>query len=155
MLRVNLTNVLLLKGLPCLANDACATAMSITSVPYNVTGTHDFSSVESRNSSAYSCDQLEENTRTNWFMVKGSGRPLLLSLTSDYSTFIGVYEGDCNSLSCVGQAKGAEYLSWTTSPGQVYYIMIGSQSLDSSGQFEMSLEVVSGALLCVCFNCSA
>jgi hypothetical protein len=129
------------------ANDDCANAIAIATLPY--TNTQDATSATGPVVSTCSTGMNDGV----WYTAIGDGGDMTIALTSvtGWDPEIGIYTGSCGSFTCVGSADsgatgGSE--TYTISPsivGTTYYINIGHYSGSSDnpeGPFTLSVSSV-------------
>lgn len=116
------------------ANDACSGALSAAAFPY--TYIQNDGAGATNNSGMISACSNEMNDGT-WFTFTGDGSTFNINVTmpagSDFDPQIGVYSGNCGSLSCEntvddGGQGGAETISVPTLSGNTYYVNVGHYS---------------------------
>ncbi|MFN1217804.1 choice-of-anchor J domain-containing protein [Chryseobacterium kwangjuense] len=119
------------------ANDSCVGALTASSLPYSFTQSD--GSFATNNSGFITTCSSGMNDGT-WFKFVGDGSTVNLDVSmpngSNFDAMIGVFAGNCTSLTCVGTsddggAGGAEHFSVSTNSGTTYYVNVGSYG-DSS-----------------------
>lgn len=112
------------------ANDACADAIEVTSLPYS--NSQDATSATNNDGFITTCDSMNDGV---WYTVVGDGADITISVTdTGWDSQIGVYTGTCGTFTCVGYADdgglsgGESYTISGSVVGTLYYINIGQWS---------------------------
>lgn len=120
------------------ANDDCSGALTATAFPYTYVQ-NDGASATNNGGFVTACPSgMNDGT---WFKFTGDGDTFNISVTmpagSDFDPKIGVYSGNCSSLSCENTMDnagtgGTETISVPTLSGNTYYVNVGyyADSLD-------------------------
>lgn len=119
------------------ANDACATAFVIGSIPY--TNTQDATAATNNAGfiNACSADTMNDGV---WYTVVGNGNDIVINITgvAGWDPQVGVYTGSCGTFTCVGTVdvggtSGSEtYTIAASAIGTTYYINVGHFSGSSN-----------------------
>ncbi|HHC80362.1 MAG TPA: T9SS type A sorting domain-containing protein [Flavobacteriia bacterium] len=113
------------------SNDDCANALAITNLPFN--SSMDATSATNNAGFITSAGCMDLNDGV-WYTVVGDGGKITITVTPDaWDAAIGVYEGSCGALTCVGDSNvGAsgfvEAVAFTSTLNKTYYINIGYPS---------------------------
>ena len=133
------------------ANDACASAISIPSLPY--TSTPISNSAATTDGPVTTCDGPYNNI---WWVVSGVCGPMIAQTCgSSYDTEIAVYAGTCAGLTpvtCNDDAPAGpcastlqSYVTWAATQGTTYYISVGSYWVSgSTGNNVLTVTAVDG-----------
>ncbi|NOT32146.1 MAG: hypothetical protein HOP15_16990 [Planctomycetes bacterium] len=145
------------------ANDDCATAEEIASLPASVTFDNSFATDDS----PPPCGDNAAMFKNVWYSVTGTGNTMTASTCNAGSvvtdTRISVYCGDCLNLTCVGgdddncPSGGQIFQStvdWCSQAGATYFITVGNFSATTtSGQIQ--LDVTEGGSCTATVQCLA
>lgn len=76
--------------------------------------------------------EYSEATRTVWWWVSGTGRPLTVTTAgSAFDTHLGIFEGALTAGTRCQDAAGAESLTFPSVAGQIYRIQVGSCAMST------------------------
>lgn len=85
-----------------------------------------------------------------WYVLQGNGRNILASTcnigTSTFATRLSIFRGNCGDLECIASNDNADFcddrseITFTTSLGEEYYILIHGANSTSSGDFVLYVE---------------
>ncbi|RPD99866.1 T9SS C-terminal target domain-containing protein [Aureibaculum marinum] len=125
------------------ANDECANATEISSLPHNVSLDASAATNNSGFITTSGCMDINDGV---WFKVEGDGG--LISITAaptSWDVGIAVYTGSCGSFTCVEDSNSGtigitEGLSFASTTGVTYYINVGYPSgtlNESEGVFDL------------------
>ena len=131
---------------PEVANDFCEDAIEFVpgdSLVTSSTLTATFDSVDQ-------CDGVENTAAGVWYRVEGTGKNIRASLCHAETTFnsaLSLFSGNCTYLDCVAArddspecgTAGASFVSWISTPGITYYLLVHGSS-SRSGTFGLSVE---------------
>lgn len=116
------------------ANDECSGALLATSFPYNYFQSDGAGATNSSGFATACSNSMNDGT---WFKFMGNGGTFNITVTtptgSDFDSKIGVYSGNCSSLSCEGTIDdsgqgGTETIAVPTLSGNTYYVNVGYYS---------------------------
>lgn len=130
------------------ANDQCASAITVTSLPFSVIGntvdaTSDFS--------AATCNVAPADVGI-WYELNGGDKILVVSVTeSTFNSRLAAFQGtSCDSLTCLFDNNGSgsnSFLSWAALSSETYHLLVSGVSA-SSGTFNIAISVSMGGFLC-------
>ncbi|RZK11786.1 MAG: T9SS type A sorting domain-containing protein [Flavobacterium sp.] len=112
------------------ANDNCATAMEITTFPFNY---FQADGVDAAND-GISTTCLNAMNDGLWFTVAGNGNNIVIMVTpedEEYDLQLGIFNGNCEELTCVGikddgyEGQAETYVIGNSEIGTTYYINVG------------------------------
>lgn len=117
---------------PIPANDACSGALQISEYPYTYVQSDGMSSTNN-GGFALACANDGMNDGL-WFKFTGNGTPYTIKVSPGVASFdpkIGVYNGTCDNLVCVGTMDNngggsSETIVVQTTAGTEYYVNVGS-----------------------------
>lgn len=113
----------------CPENDQCENAIpiEIRDLPFIESASNALATSEGFDSPALSCFALEGNSRTLWYSIIGDGSCLSASIAADnFEPLLGLYEGNCDSISCIDQTQfNDRLLSWRSVNNTEYRIVVG------------------------------
>jgi hypothetical protein len=133
-------------------NDQCETAYVLTSSDETTFG----STVNATQDSLNNCGENFVVSPGVWYVAQNTSGAKILSISTcgnktNFDTAITVYSGTtCDSLLCVGGRDDdgecssdfhQSTISWKTTPGQSYFILIHGSQAEDSGDFEMHVTV--------------
>jgi hypothetical protein len=98
-------------------------------LPFIVDGNTESATVEGFNSSALSCDFVPGDTNVVWYeLTAKEDKCMSLKVAADFTASIAVYSGECEGLSCVGQAGygDRDTVLWQSVTGTTYKIAVAS-----------------------------
>jgi len=120
-------------------NDLCEQAIAIDNVNFSLQGESREALPITNISQALSCDGVYPYHFSGvWFSLKGDGFCYSLSTKgSDYDTFLGAYEGNCNALTCIATSDEIDpndpsELVLKTETGKTYFALIASDFWEAS-----------------------
>jgi hypothetical protein len=130
----------------CRVNNDCANAYSIYDTPFFDVSTVEFSTGEGfeTNSSAYSCNGLNPQLKTNWYRILANKSTCFnANFKFSASSGIFVYEGEtCDSLECVDEVVyGYSAVDWQAKEGKVYFIAVGLDAYLGTEDYIFTLSV--------------
>jgi hypothetical protein len=119
------------------ANDDCANATVVTSVPYNISAdatqaTNNAGGLDVCGSPAWGMNDGV------WYTFTGNGGDVTVSVTpSGWNCQVDIYTGTCGSFSCImgindGSTDGLEERTFFADTGVVYFVNIGHWAYDSN-----------------------
>ena len=117
-------------------------------------------------------DDYGENYHGIWFKYTATSNGTITASAcgSDYDSYLRVYEGDCNSLTCVGyndqagfgcdpnEYSSASYVNFTSTAGTKYYMLLTHYSTFDGGTGNYSMEIINTnplAIMLKSFNAKA
>lgn len=112
------------------ANDNCGTAIAITDFPFNFFQA-DGADAANDGVSTTCLDAMNDGL---WFTVEGNGNNIAITVTpesEDYDLQLGIFNGSCDVLSCVGimdigySGESETYVIGNSQIGTTYYINVG------------------------------
>ncbi|MDR6966106.1 hypothetical protein J2X31_000099 [Flavobacterium arsenatis] len=112
------------------SNDNCATAMAITEFPFNFFQS-DGADAANDGISTTCLNAMNDGL---WFTVEGNGNSIAITVTPEsdnYDIQLGIFNGSCGALSCVGvmdvgfSGESETYVIGTSEIGTTYYINVG------------------------------
>jgi hypothetical protein len=131
----------------CSSNTKCSSAEVIETIPTSQNGIIYTSLPRTIDTSAYICSQMPVpyDGSGNWYQVDGNDKCLTARVSSTFSCFLAVYEGDdCSSLSCVAQESYSDgQVEWIASAGTTYRVFVGGMSSYDKGNYTLSILVSS------------
>lgn len=126
------------------ANDACADAIAITTLPYS--NSSDDSGATNNDGFLTGCAPGQNDG--TWYTVVGDGGDITIAATSDIDGELGVFTGDCGALTCVGSVDEGlagdteTFIIEGSQEGTVYYINFGyyaSGTDEAEGQLDIEV----------------
>ena len=133
-------------------NDQCETAHVLTSSDQTTNG----STVNATQDSLNNCGENFVVSPGVWYVAQNISGAKILTISTcgngtNFDTAITVYSGTtCDSLLCVGGRDDdsecssdfhQSTISWKTTPGQSYFILVHGSQAEDSGDFEMHVTV--------------
>jgi hypothetical protein len=137
------------------SNDSCDGATSLVTLPVAKSGT---------TAGAFPDFDLETCgipavSRGVWFSYVGKGNDVRASVSQvDFNSKIAVFEGNCNSLVCIGSNDGpfvvTSSLIFAAKAGKTYHILLsGAKGFDDAGKFNLEITVRAMHSSCIFVFC--
>jgi len=130
------------------ANDYCASAIAVTSLPYSHEQTDGIGATNNEGFITV-CEEDAMNDGV-WYTVAGTGSAIsvIVSPSETFDPQLGIYSGSCAALECVGtmdngfEGEGESYTISSSEVGTTYYINVGNFSGftdNQEGNFTISI----------------